>query len=225
MNKKIVIATIIIFWLVVGYVGLKMDWSKEEEKEPQNNDSQIEEQDQQIDLENILGWKKGDWWEIQTRQYSAWMAQPEWMPGPKLKYEVKDIKEDQGQKKAEIILSYSDKENQPEIIQEDFTKIIYDLDNFQILEIDAKIYGEDSQFRGSDMQFAPYYSLCKIPEKPGQEGEDALFKPTEGRLKDVLISVKKVSTDNGFQLWNNEILWWVSYEDENTKAEIVNWQS
>lgn len=225
MKKKLAIAAIIIIWIVIGFIGLKINWSKKEEKESTKNNSQVEKPDQQTESENLLGWKKGDWWEVQTNQYSAWVAQPEWMPGPKLKFEVKDIKEDQGQKRAEILMTYSDKENQPELTAEDFTKVIYNLENFQILEIQAQVYGEDSQFKNSNIQFAPYYSLCRLPEKPSFEGEDTTFKLTEGKLKDQLLPGRKASIDGSFQIWHENIPWWVYYEDDNTKAEIINWQS
>ncbi len=224
MKRKLTIAIVIIIWIAVGFVGLKIKWSKNEEKEPTKNDSQVEKQERQEGSENLLGWEKGDWWEVQTSQYSAWIAQPEWMPGPKLKFEVENIKEDEGQKKAEILVTYSDKENQPELTREDFTKVIYNLENFQILEIQARVYGEDSNFENSNMQFAPYYSLCRLPEKPHQEGNDTIFKLTEGKLKDQLLTGRKISIDSSFQIWHENIPWWAYYEDENTKGEIINWQ-
>jgi hypothetical protein len=225
MKKELVIVAIIIIWLVIGFVGLKMNWLKKEEKEPAENNFPIEKPDQQTEVGNILGWEKGNWWEVQISQYSAFLPQPEWMPGPKLKFEVKDVKENQGQKKAEIFITYSDKENQPELTGEDFTKVIYNLDNFQILGIYAKVHGEDLQFTGSNIKFAPYYSLCPLPQKPTQEGEATTFKLTQGKLKDQLLPARKISIDNSFQLWYENLPWWVYYEDENTKAELINWQS
>lgn len=226
MKKKLTIAVIIIIWLAIGFVGLKMNWLKKENKKPVENHLETEDkEDKKTEFQNLLGWKKGDWWEVQISQYSAWMAQPEWTVGPKLKFELKDIREDEGQKKAEVLITYLEKENQPELTREDFTKVIYNLENFQILEIYAKVYGEDSQFTGSDIKFAPYYSLCTLSQRPTQEGEATTFKLTQGKLKDQLLPAKKVSIDNSFQLWYEDAPWWVYYEDENTKAELINWQS